>query len=217
MGFKNCGYLLFFFFTFSVVAQETGTLLSYEIKTGVEDVNGTPYINDTFMPAKVIGASEISALMRYNAEKDEMEFTKDGRNFHLYKSDSLEIKMVNATYKYLQYETNKSIKNGYLVVLVERGKDKYSLYKKETITLVPKTEAKSSYDQPTKAHYRRDDDKFYITVSDKIVAMPRKKKELLALLPNNTADIENYLKSNKVAFDDERDLINLVKFMNTLK
>ncbi len=217
MKLKNC-CLLFLFFTFSVVAQQTGTFLTYEITPSVEDVDGSPYINSVFLPAKVIGVTEISGLMRYNAEKDEMEFTKEGRNYHLYKSDSLEIRMVNTTYRYLQYETSKSMKNGYLVVLLERGKEnKHSLYKKQAITLVPKAQPKSSYDQPKKAHYRIEEDKFFISVSDRIVPMPKKKKELLALTPNNTAEIESYLKTNKVNFEDEKNLIDLVKFMNTLK
>lgn len=218
MKFKYCSYIVLFL-SFCGVAQEmTGTLISYElVPTLVEDIKGTPYVNSIFLPAKVIGVSEVAALVRYNAQKDEMEFIKDGRNFHLYKSDSLEVKLFNTSYKYLQYESNKSVKNGYLVVLLERGKEKHSLYKKETITLVPKSLPKSSYDQATNAYYRKETDKFYITVSDKIVAMPKKKKELLTLVPNNSSEIESYLKENKVAFDNEKNLIDLVKFMNTLK
>lgn len=219
MRFKNFSYLLFFFATFGAIAQGTGTMISYELIPSREDVDGSPYVSDTFLPSKVMGVTEISALMRYNAEKDEMEFSQDGKRYHLYKSDSLEVRIAYIPYKYLTYETNKGINYGFLQVLIDRekGKEPHSLYKKQTITLVAARPPKSSYDQATKAHYRREDDRFFITVGERIVSMPKKKKELLNLLPAKTTEIEGYLKANKVDFEDEKNLIDLVKFLNTLK
>ena len=49
-----------------------------------------------------------------------------------------------------------------------------------------------------------------------IVEMPTKKKELLKMFPNKEKEIEEFLKSNKISFKDEKDLIVLVNYLDTL-
>ena len=192
-------------------------LYTYVSDASNTDATGSPYINEAYMPAKVTGFDGLAPPIRYNAEKDEMEFLKDGKKYYIIKQDSVEINFYSKKYKYLNYQDKKEEKYGYLVVLVYDVKQTYSLYKKEKITLVPRVEAKSGYDEARPANYRKEEDKFYIAFSNKIIAMPNKKKELLALVPNQVEAIESYLKANKVSFDNESHLIELVKFMNTLK
>ena len=90
------------------------------------------------------------------------------------------------------------------------------MYKKEKVVYVPKSEAVSGYDEDKPARYKKEDDKFYILITDSIIFMPKKKKELLAFFPNNVKEIESFMKTNKTSLEDENNLIDLVN-LNTLK
>lgn len=178
-------------------------------------IEGSKYIDDKFRLSKVSGVAEITPLMRYNAYRDEMEFVEGGKAYFVSKADSLEIKLLEKSYQYRNYQLDKGRnEGGYLVVLVKDPK--ISLFKKEKVVLVPEYVPSSPHLESKPAYYKREDDRFFITVSNTIVLMPKKKKDFLALFPNQAAAIEGYLKQNKVSFDNESNLIDLVKFMNTL-
>lgn len=213
-------------FCLSVFSQNTNLTINHstnflflnnEAKNSADGIEGSPYIVDEFLPSEVVGYSGVTPPIRYNAAKDEMEYMKDGRKYYVTKKDSIEIKLFNKKYTYLNYETKKGNESGYLVVLHSSDNDKFSLYKKEQIVLMPEYIPNSSYADPKPAHYKVENDKFYIGYDSKIVLMPKSKKEVLKLVPNNSAQAETYLKENKVSFDNENNLVQLVKFLNTLK
>ena len=97
-----------------------------------EEVEGKPFVVETFLPANVKGYNG-SFLLRYNAYRDEMEFENENEINFLVKNDSLEIYFLNSKkhYKILEHNFNKERVKGYLVVVSEN--DKISLYKKEKI------------------------------------------------------------------------------------
>lgn len=188
-----------------------------DASASAKNIEGSTYINSAFLPSKVTGLNLVTPPMRYNAYKDEIEFLKDEKTFYLTKSDSLEVKLLGTSYKYLEYQVKDGNESGFLIQLYFNIAEKVSLYKKEKVVYVEKSEAVSGYDEDKPARYKKEDDKFYIKVSDKIIFMPKKKKELLALFPNNEKDVEGFIKTNKISLDEENDLITLVKFLNTLK
>jgi hypothetical protein len=191
--------------------------LNNEAKNSKDVVEGSPYFVDEFLPSEVIGYSGVTPPIRYNAVLDEMEYMKDGKKYYVTKKDSIEIKLLNKKYSFLEYETKKGNENGYLVILHSSNNDKFSLYKKEKIVLMPEYIPNSSYADPKPAHYKIESDKFYIGYDLKIVSMFKSKKEIIKLVPNNSAQVEAYFKENKVSFDNEYSLIQLVKFLNSLK
>ncbi|WP_395061714.1 hypothetical protein [Flavobacterium sp.] len=203
--------------SYSTIETSSGRLMYTPAFGGAELADGSPYMNSTYLPSKVSNYSGTTPLIRYNAEKDEMEFLKDEKKYYLTKSDSLEVKIAEKLYKYLSYNGDSGIEKGFFVVLLNNKKDKFSLFKKESITLIPKSEPKSSYDKPSPAYYRVNDEKFYLELSEKIIEMPKKKKDFILLFPNNIDEVEVFIKENKTSFKNEKKLIELISFVNTIE
>lgn len=199
------------------VNANTGFLFSANTSaSNKERVDGSPYIDDKFYPSQISGVTSSTPPMRYNAYKDELEFVHAGKTYYVTKMDGLKARLSNKSYKFVTYSYEKGSSDGYLVVLVNNANEKYSLYKKEKVILIPLYDSGSGYREAVPAHYKAENDKYFLGDADVIVTMP-KKKELLKMYPNQTAALENYIKEKKVSFSNEADLIELVKFMNTLK
>ena len=194
-----------------------GQVLDLGKKANVkENVNGSPYFVETYLPVKLSTFENENILVRYNAADDEMEFNKGGQVFYVPKSDDLKIKFLNSgkEYHYTPYTEKGNATSGYLILLSEN--EKVSLYKKEQIKFVPAKEAANSYDTGRPAEYKKTDDAFFIELNGTIENFPKNKKELLRKFSKNETEISEYLKKNKTSFSREVDLVELTKFLNTL-
>lgn len=181
---------------------------------GVEDVRGTQYFEEKYSKSKVSGYDDF-AYLRYNAVQDEMEFEKGGDLYYIPKVQNMTVTFSDQkTYEYLNFSDKGNELSGYLVVL-SKG-DKYTVYKREQIKYISAKEATNSYDSGRPAEYKKADNTFFITAGEKAVNFPKNKKELLKMFPDQSTQISDYLKKNKVSFSKEVDLIDLTKFLNTL-
>ena len=62
----------------------------------------------------------------------------------------------------------------------------------------------------------QDNIKYYVLIDNKIVRVKKDKKAILALLKNKSAELENYISSNKLNFKNEDDIVKLVNYYNRL-
>lgn len=199
------------------VNAKTGFLYySQEANSKASNIAGSQYVDSNFITSQVKGYSGITPQIRYNAYKDEMEFVEGGKTYYVTKNDSLEIKLATKSYKYIEYPIEKGEEKGFLIALTSGDKAKFTLYKKEKVILVPEYDSGSGYRDPVPAHFKLDEDKFYLGQSDKVVFMPKKEKEILALIPDKGVDIKKFIKDNKTSFKKEEDLVKLINFLNTL-
>lgn len=184
----------------------------------IDKASGSPYSNDNFFDAQItIMDTVVTVPVKYNVVLDEMEFRKDDKTYALVAKEKTEVKMVlsKVTYNYVRYNIENTTKKGFLIR--NTTNDKINFYSKEVITYVPFKEAINAYTQATPAHYRKDSNIYFIGLGNgNIVEMPTKKKELLKMFPNKEKEIEEFLKSNKISFKDEKDLIVLVNYLDTL-
>lgn len=174
---------------------------------------GSPYLSNDFVPAVIDGATPAS--IRYNAYRDQMEFIQDGQFYFLMaKANETEVNfdIGNQKYLYLDYKDNGKDKIGYLKEIFA---DKIKLYKKETITFKAGKAAETSYDTKTNDTYHREKDTYFIKLEDRSIEnFPKNKNKLTQQFPELKSQIDQYFKSNKVSFDDENKLLELVKFLN---
>lgn len=194
--------------TFGVRAQYTDT---------AEVIAGSPYSSDTFIHAKIKTADTLlEADVRYNVVKNEIEFKSKGESYKLVNSEDFVIvySVINKTLRYLKYEIDGNEEQGYLVE--KTNNDKVNFYLKEVIKYIPLKEASNPYDSDKPAHYKKENDLYLIGVDGKIKEMPSKKKEFLKLFPNKEKEIESFLKSKKISFKDEKDLLLLINYIDTL-
>ncbi len=180
------------------------------------DAEGSPYINEAFLPIKITLFKSKIFGARYNAYNGEMEviIDKDESPIVLNKDNEpyeVTFTTLNKTYTYLE----KTEKTDFFVIV--NNLKNITLLKKEQVKFIAESKAKSSYQQGTPAKFKRLDDKYYIIINDKKAQIiPKKSKDLVKFFPESSKEILNYIKSNKIKISKENDLIKLTTYLNTL-
>ena len=188
-------------------------------KSSGETIKGSPYLNEAFYPA-TIGAYDYVVMVRYNAEKDEIEVqnpdTKEA--FVLPKEDRYgSIAARNIRYKLTlkHFTLDDKPAYGYLTeVFTENG---LTLLRRDWIRLQPERQPKNSYDHYEPAERIKAKEAYFLELKDQsIIAMPKNQKQLLKIYPDKKEAITAFLKSNSNSFKEAQDLILLVRFLSGL-
>lgn len=221
--FKNCMLAVLFFVSFIGFSQtgsnqilERTTINSYNLQS--EGLVGTSYINDDFLPAKLIDGEEIYS-MRYNAYKDVFEVERDGEIFYyLPKEFEYPVTFVGdkKVYQVFSYEENNKTTSGFFVVL-NKGKN-ISLLLKEKINFYEEVKAKSELDKYKPPTLKRTIDTFFIGYKNNTsTELPRNKKDFFKLFSSKSNEVESFVKRNKLSFKNKKeDLIQIFRYYNTL-
>ena len=180
------------------------------------NISGSQYFEDKFVLAKISMIDDQNFEVRYNAAKDEMEFKMEGKILWLKKEDSLTVSFLleKKTYEFQSYEYNSNAESGFLVRKTKNNK--VNIYVKEKITFIPYKDAINSYEQPVAAHYKKEKDIFLISLDSKIIQFPKKRKDFLNLFSEKKSEVENFIKSNKIDFNNLNHLTSLANFLNNL-
>ncbi len=202
------------------VISNSGTAL-YSFDKTDKSVVGSPYIQESFVPAKVITKTEKIFNLRYNAVNDEMEIeSEQSKNPTINKNISgLVITFIkdNKSYNAMTYfndQGNSTV--GFLVPLTDKNQN-VKLYLKERIAFYQGQPAKSSYQDAKSPKFDRVSDMFFIAIKNEIAKpLSSNKKEIAALFPNHEKDILNYISSEKLNVKKQGDLIKLAGYLNQL-
>ena len=77
--------------------------------------------------------------------------------------------------------------------------------------------ATNSYSQPEPAHYKRENDRYYLKYKDQIaVFLPTKKKKLVELFPGLEKEISKFIKSQNINLKKESELLTVIDHINDL-
>ena len=214
-------FTTFIIFNTSLIAQNSETYtgadfilegvnnvtLKYEPKT----VKGTPYANENFLLSLISPINKKFAV-RYNAVDDQMEVMKNDESIiTLSKTkNNYTINLDNKNYRLF--------KNGddynYFVVVFENTN--LTLLKKESKQFTEEKEAASSYSQDQPAEFDKNiTNTFHVIYKDSIIKLSNK-KSFLDMFPDKTDVLKKYLKKNKINFKDQKDLVKLISYTNTL-
>jgi len=181
-----------------------------------KELVGTSYFEETFLPAK-LSNNEVIQLVRYNAYLDEMEVEIRGKAYYLPKSINYSISFEgsNQVYQLFNFDENGSSKSGFFLVLNEG--DKASLIVKEKIKLYDEVPAKlgfTKYEPPT---LKRAKDEFFIHfANNKVIKLPKKKKDFLTLFSKKSKELDLFAKKNKIGFKKTEDLIKIISYYNAM-
>ena len=200
-------------------STNNSTAYGYYFKTpqvDANDVQGSMYIIDAFLPAKIECLKELIPPLRYNAYKDEIEFKKDNELYYIVKTDSCDVIIDNRRYRHVYYQENNETTKGYLLVLSTNLQAKHLLFRKDKIRYNQPVIASTSYQSDKPASLTQEDPVYFLSTSLGILQIPKKKKELLALFAEKSSQIEQFLKEKKIALSNEKDLVVLTEFLSTL-
>lgn len=200
----------------------------YDKTTRFEDVNletlvyiGSPYADKNFIAGEIYHNNKLIAEdvpLRYNALMDEMEFKtsfdeEDKNSSALVKSPEIDIKIGNKIYLFVPYHGGVE-KGGYFEVLVKDSK--YDLFKKYNKKYFAEQKAQTSMSKDNPARFT--DNNVYYLVSDSgtFYELPSKTRAFSKIFLNKEKEIESYIKSRNLDLNNERDLIAVVRYFNSL-
>ncbi|OUR91508.1 hypothetical protein A9Q87_09360 [Flavobacteriales bacterium 34_180_T64] len=218
--------ILALFISVSLNAQENNRTLiagsnqTYTFDKSDKSVKGSPYINDSFSPARVKSDGIKVYKIRYNALADQMEV--EDENSKKYTIDkSLKNVLItfisdNKTYQSYDYENKDgNLKRGFFVN-VSPADNKVKLLNKEFKKYIAGAAPKNGYSAPKPAYYKKVDE-YYIKINDNsAVVLPNKGKKIAALFPEKSSDIIAFIKANKIKTSKEAHLIKLMNHISTL-
>lgn len=225
------GVLALAFAPFAVSAQQNmpGSINQSPIHSGGQvqlkkavnnTVVGTVYLNERPMGANINGSNDL-ILVRYNAFNDNFEKVDQatGETTSMPRTAASRIKFVSDRKEYVvvnYLSKKKQATTGYLNILSENPA--LTIYKKESVALIPAREAENSYAQSKPATYKRAKDEFYITVGDakSAVPLPDNKKDFAKLFPAKEKEILAYIKDNKIDLEKESDLLKIGTYLPTI-
>ena len=191
-----------------------GTYLRNNLK--FSDIQGSPYLSDKFENGKIITQEDSvfsNIELRYNAYSDDLEF-KQGENIYnvAFKLLVKKAEFGNNTFGYRNYELEGAKHDGFLKILAQ---GKATLLVKYTIRFSDREEAKAFSDfQP--ARFEEPIEQYFLSINDASATLFTTKKMLIILLSDHKGEIESYLSKNKISLKDERGLVELLSFYNSL-
>lgn len=226
LNMKKCA-----FFSFLFLFTTIGFSQSLEKEVQHPDIAGKLFRNQKNSAAKPLGMPysrkmfgfatveklNINAYMRYNIVNDEFEFiTKKNDTLILDKiEDFSTIKFPEMRLKYIltPYVNRGKLVYGYLIDFYDKGD--FGLYKKENISFVEAKTAKTSLEINMPAKYSKIGDSYFLKTKETISEFPTNKKGLLKLFPDKKQILEDFVKENKIDFDEVSDQIKIIDYLAT--
>ncbi|MGG5208957.1 hypothetical protein ACQWU4_08410 [Chryseobacterium sp. MIQD13] len=178
-------------------------------------IDGSPYINgDQFQKVIIKDYSKNVQDLRYNAYQDEMEFKMGEELYNANKTEGLRIQFptLKKTYESLTYSYDGKTKSGYLVLLVDNPK--FSLYKREKMELMGGTKSNNGFTKDANDYYENDKDLYLIAKDKKFSKFPKNSSDAASIFSIDKKELDSFVKSNKINFNKEPDMIKLVEFIN---
>lgn len=235
----NVAFLIFFFFYLGCLAQDLKTIKlpsgvqrqSKEIIDGVTThnyvnetnipINGSPYLKDNFLPGILElndGSKSDKVPLRYNIASDAFEVIQNSDTLSL--NQPYKLKKVIYDDKVFIFDpflrANPERKyNGFFQLKVD---GKLSLYIKRNKDLLYDSFV-SNYQggSGTKEYYYVDKVSYIGKIGDRSGFLIKSKRSFLNQFDaEDKTEIKSFIKKNNIKFKDEKDLVKLVKFVNSI-
>ncbi|MGJ8591088.1 MAG: hypothetical protein ACSHXF_00990 [Aquaticitalea sp.] len=203
-----------------VVTSKTGSVTSFDKSD--KTIQGSPYIQDNYYPARITADSEQIFNVRYNAITDEMEINTEESTVQAINKNLPGITVTflvdSKIYKSMSYLNEEGISViGYLIPIINAD-SKVKLFIKESKKFTDSKPAKSSYQAAVPAKFISIDDVYYFNINDEMAKpLSNNKKEIASLFPKHEKNILNYIKSEKLNVKKKDDLIKLFTHINQLE
>lgn len=179
-----------------------------------QNIAGTPFTTEDYVLGKIKGFKD-NYLLRYDAFSDHMLVKRHDEKIVIINKEIITEVAFNDGPKYevFDYNFDGEKKNGYLEVITKSSE--ISLLKKVVINFHPAEKPASGYDRPKPPVFKKGRDRYLITTKNGEVKTFSKKKDFVQLFPDQKNAIEKFIKSNKIKFTKEKDLIKLVEHLGS--
>lgn len=181
-----------------------------------ESVTGTPYLNDTFLPAIINSFKEVASA-RYDAYKDLIVVKiKNLKGLYLEKRIGNKVTFMNNNEVYqIFYSEDEDEKVRFFKVIFSKHQN--FLLVKQEVKLKGGKKPTSSYDNYVPAFFKRVKDKLYLSLDGRnAVKVPSSKKKFYQLFSEDAHRIKNFAKKDKLHVKKKEDLIKILDFYSEL-
>ena len=206
-------YLLFIPTTAPLIAQDLLMTNSKPIdKNKYRDVKGTPYLFEDWVNGKIISndADVIDdILLNYNGESSEFEIKHNNRFIELNPNWYLRVIVTQENNEEIIFQRSfvAPLKNKF-VRLVYKGKN-LSLVEQFTAEIITKVFNNVGKNEELKSFYPKR--QYFLVQRREATPIRLKKKNVLSVL-GKKAELEAFLKKEKIKLDTEEQLIRVLKF-----
>lgn len=183
-----------------------------------EDINGSPYSHDGFQKGELIthdGIRYVNVKLRYNIFTDEIEYQSGEQVLSL--ANPLDFRYIiidEQVFVYYPFQAGSgAIKKGFFQ-LIHLGE---ALFLKRMNISYQRPEAPQAYAEAKPARFVRGSDTYYFRFSDR---MPEEisfnRKKILRTFPDYQNELDAFIRSNRLRFRNEEDMIRLLEYYNEL-
>lgn len=177
------------------------------------DVEGTPYITEDFVPAKINNSKKIYHV-RYDAYADLMEVKEeDGELTLLDKNREYIVKLNDGSHKIYQTVTYEDGQRGFAISKWIDA-DKNSLYLREKITFSPYIPVRNGY-QPAQAPFYSEVEYAYYIKDAKnasVVKLKSRKKPFFATFEGKEKEVAKFVRNKNLEIKKDEDLRQIMLF-----
>ncbi len=184
----------------------------------LSDTKGSPYFKDFFLSGTVFAEKTNESLgyqLRYNIYNDEIEVENSSDNTlsALKKDSNYSCKIMNDSFKYLEYtDKDNESQNGYFHELTE---GKTVLLLKYECKYQPKKTGKPPVYKVTPARFVTQKT-YYLLSNDQLTLISTKKKKLLEYFGSHKGAVNSYINKNNLKLNNDRDLIRVITYYNSI-
>jgi hypothetical protein len=186
-----------------------------------KDYTGSPYAHEEFQNGTVYGTNNVLATnvaLRYNVLRDEIEIKSNINASNaearvLVKSPDVYVRILNDMYVY-KVPTPDSDVSGYFLVMVEG--ESTSLYKKIKKKFIEGKKSINSVSSDILPMYKEIDEMYLVTEAGEFQEMPNSRNKRINLFADHKKEVKQYIKEEKLNVSKDYELIDLVKYYNTL-
>jgi len=211
-------------FSASMAQQASATTPSVASKIGAAkttagttaaDIEGSPFLDDNFVQGEVyVSAKRTAVPVRYNIFQDWVEYQQAGQTLVLEPNKTIEkVRIGDNTLVVEKFEFQGKSKYGYLSVL-DTGK--VILLSKKVVRYIPGQKGRALDGTDLPAKYAKFPDVYFYRIGDGPLQEIDNLKSLIAGFPDKQEELKQYAKKEKISVKKAEELIQLLRYYNTL-
>ena len=183
-----------------------------------DDIEGSPYLQETFVPARINGAEE-TKFVRFNAFDNAIEVNLgNGQMIILDKRTTYLFEVLDGSNRVYQTLTYRNDEDQIGMGFFERiyVDEMFALYLKERVKLVRGVKDQQAYggDRPDK--FLKVNDIYFISnfrsKTPDLLEVPRKRKDFFRFFPKREKEIEKFVKQEKLDVNTAKDIVSIFEY-----
>jgi hypothetical protein len=174
---------------------------------GYTEIEGSPYLNDVWsrgsVKAKNNGKTYELAKMRYDLYKDELEYEENQKPYRFSKEIT-------------EFSTNDGVfRSGFPAIEPMTDRNFYQVLYDGNVKLLKRTtvriQTEKLYSSATQTKRFIKDDALYLFKNGTMTRLKKDKKALLEALGDKQAELETFIKEEKLKLSKEEDILRVVE------